>query len=500
MQPSSSLSHVAMRGLVGALAALCALAGGCMVGPNFQPADTKMPDGWVGPTDKMSAAADKQAVLVHWWTTFDDPMLASLVGRAVAANLDLKSAESRIRQARATRGIAFAGLFPTLTAGTSFDRSRSQGPVTTPKRNNPASNLYQIGLDASWEIDVFGGIRRGIEAADANVQASVEDRRDVLVTLAAEVALDYMDLRGFQQRVAIAQENLKAQRHSADLTHQRQKGGLVSALDVANADAQVASTAATIPLFEASAQQSIYSLSVLLAREPGTLMAELSPAGGIPPAPPEVPFALPSTLLRRRPDIRRSEAQVHAATANIGVAMADLFPKFNLGASAGFETSLFRTFMSWSSRFWSFGPSVNWTLFDGGRIVSNIEVQNAVQEQAVLTYRKTVLVALQDVENALIAYSKEQETYKSLVEAVAANRKAVDLSTQLYANGQTDFLSVLIAQQQLFLSQDALVSATLNLSTDLVALYKALGGGWEEEPPPDKPAKKEEKPAPPTKT
>jgi NodT family efflux transporter outer membrane factor (OMF) lipoprotein len=470
-----------------------------MVGPNFQSPDTQFPDGWVGPTDKMSAAAEKQAVLVHWWTTFEDPMLTSLVDRAVAANLDLKSAESRIRQARATRGIAFAALFPTVTVGTSFDRSRSPGPVTSPKVNNPANNLYQIGLDASWEIDVFGGIRRGIEAADATVQASVEDRRDVLVTLAAEVALDYMDLRGFQQRVAIAQENLKNQKHSADLTRQRKQGGLVGALDVANADAQVASTAAAIPLLEAAARQSIYSLSVLLAREPGALLAELSPAAGIPPTPPEVPIALPSSLLRRRPDIRRSEAQIHAATANIGVATADLFPKFNLVGSAGFESGLFRSFMSWGSRFWSFGPSISWTLFDGGRIFSNIEVQNAVQEQTVLTYRKTVLTALQDVENALIAYSKEQETHKALVEAVAANRRAVDFSTQLYANGLTDFLSVLIAQQQLFSSEDALVQATLNLSTDLVALYKALGGGWEEEPPPAKP-KQEEKPAAPAKT
>jgi len=498
LQPSSSLSNYAIRGLVCALVTLCVLAAGCMVGPNFQSPDTPVPDGWIGPTGQMSAAAEKQAALVHWWTTFEDPMLTSLVGRAVMANLDLKSAESRIRQARALRGIAFAGLFPTVTAGTSFSRSRSPGPAGS-KAVVPTNNLYQIGLDASWEIDVFGGIRRGIEAADANVQASVEDRRDVLVTLAAEVALDYMDLRGFQQRVAIAQENLKNQKHNADLTRQRQKGGFQSALDVAQADAQVASTAAVIPLLEASAQQSIYSLSVLMAREPGALVAELAPAAGIPATPPEVPIALPSSLLRRRPDIRRSEAQVHAATANIGVATADLFPKFNLVGSAGFESGLFRSFMSWSSRFWSFGPSISWTLFDGGRIFSNIEVQNAVQEQTVLTYRKTVLVALQDVENALIAYSKEQETYKSLVEAVAANRKAVDLSTKLYVEGETNFLSVLIAQQQLFSSQDALVQATLNLSTDLVALYKALGGGWEEEPPPAKPTK-EETPAAPAKT
>jgi NodT family efflux transporter outer membrane factor (OMF) lipoprotein len=431
----------------------------------------------------MTTSPEQQAALVHWWTTFQDSTLTALVERAVTSNLDLREAEARLRQARATRGIATAGLWPTVTATGSFARSRAAGQSasTTPVLEH---SLFQIGLDAAWEIDLFGGVRRDIEAADADVQAAVEDHRDVLVTLVAEVALNYVDLRGFQQEIAIAQQNLKAQKHSADLTQQRFRGGFVGALDVANADAQVATTAAQIPLLESAARQAIYSLGVLLGRPPAALLEELSPTSAIPATPPQVPITLPSDLLRRRPDIRRAEAQIHAATARIGVATADLFPRFSLTGSLGSQSNKLRSLLDWGNRGWSFGPSVNWTLFDGGRILSNIDVQKALQEQTVIAYQKTVLVALQDVENALIAYAKEQENRTALVDAVAANRKAVALATQLYTEGETDFLSVLIAQRSLYVSEDALVQSTRNVTTDLVALYKALGGGWEVPAPP----------------
>jgi len=476
------LAPYACLGIVG----LSLAAAGCMVGPDHVPPRPDVPAGWVGPTGRMSLAPEEQAKLVQWWTTFGDPTLNSLVERAVESNLDLREAAARLRQARAARGIAGADLWPTVTATGSFMRSFAGGAGLaggggfTGGAPTPHS-LFQVGLDATWEADVFGGIRRNIEAAQADVQAAIEDRRDVLVTLVAEVGLNYIDLRGFQQRIAIAQRNLTAQQHSADIARQRFQVGFVSALDVANADAQVATTTATIPLFESAARQTIYSLSVLLAREPGALVEELSPTAAIPPTPPEVPLALPSELLRRRPDIRRAEAQIHAATARVGVATADLFPKFSLTGTLGWQSNKLESLLNWNNRSWSFGPSGSWTLFDGGRIGSNIDVQKAIQEETLITYQKAVLTALQDVENALIAYAKVQENHKALVDAVAANRKAVDLSTKLYTAGQTDFLSVLIAQGSLFASEDALVQATQTLSTDLVALYKALGGGWEDE-------------------
>jgi NodT family efflux transporter outer membrane factor (OMF) lipoprotein len=343
-------------------------------------------------------------------------------------------------------------------------------------------NLFQVGLDAAWELDIFGGTRRDVEAAEADIRASVEDRRDVLVTLASEVAINYVQLRGYQQEILIAQSNLKAQQQSAGVVRKRFEGGFVSALDMANADAQVATTLSQIPVLETSAQQTIYNIGVLLGQEPASLLEELSPASSIPTTPPEVPTGLPSEMLRRRPDIRRAEAQIHAATARIGVATADLFPRFNLAGSLSVSADRVKS-MKWDSRSWSLGPSANWQIFNAERVSSNIEVQKALQQQAVLTYKKTVLTAIQDVENALVAYAKEQEHHKALIDAVTANRKAVEIATKLYVEGQTDFLSVLDAHRSLYSSEDALVQSTRNLSTDLIALYKALGGGWDSRTP-----------------
>jgi multidrug efflux system outer membrane protein len=344
------------------------------------------------------------------------------------------------------------------------------------------SNNYQAGFDAGWEIDIFGGVRRGIEAADADLQAAVETHRDVLVTLTAEVARNYIDLRAFQQRIAIARQNLKAQEHSAELTRQRFEGGFVSGLDVANAEAQVSTTASQIPLLEASARQTIYSLSVLLGREPAALIQQLSPASAIPTAPPSVPAGVPSELLRRRPDIRRTEAEIHAATARIGVATADLYPKFTIFGSVGVQASDLSSWFTWTSGLWSFGPSMSWRLFETGRIRSNIKEQEALQEQSLIVYRQTILAALQDVEDALVTAAKEEERREALVKAVGSNQKAVELATTLYTEGQTDFLNVLQAQRALYNSEDELAVSTQVLSTNLVALYKALGGGWEAEP------------------
>jgi multidrug efflux system outer membrane protein len=453
---------------------------GCLVGPDYRPPQVQVPAAWSGPTTAQPTPADLQD-LVHWWTTFNDPTLISLVDQAVRSNLDMKLAEARIRQARAARGIAVAGLGPSVNASGSVVHSYS--PITTSHRTQgDISNLYRTGLDAAWELDVFGGTRRSIEAADADIQTAVEDRRDVLVSLTAEVALNYIDLRTFQQQIAIARKNLEAQQHTAELTRKRFEAGFVGRLDVANADAQVATTASVIPLLESSARQAIYSLGILLGREPAALLEGLTPAATIPAAAAEAPVGLPADLLRRRPDIRRAEAQIHAATARIGVATADLFPRFALTGAIGFQSSQFSSWVDWVNRFWSFGPSASWQVFSSGAINSNIKVQEALQEQSLLAYQQTVLTALQDVENALIASAKEADHLRALAEAVAANRQAVQLSTQLYTQGEVDFLNVLDAQRSLFVSEDALVQSTGNISTDRVALYKALGGGWTDEP------------------
>jgi NodT family efflux transporter outer membrane factor (OMF) lipoprotein len=454
---------------------------GCAVGPDFERPETEMPAGWAGPTAAVGAQPGEstEASLAEWWTVFQDAPLTSLIERAVESNLDLKLAEARIREARAARGVAASAFGPTADASSSFRRSQATG-------NGPVANQYQVGFDAGWELDIFGGTRRAVEAADADLRAAEESRRDVLVTLTAEVARTYIELRAFQQQLDIAQRNLTAQERSAELTEKRFQGGFVSALDIANAKAQVATTTAQIPSLEASVRQTIYSLSVLVGREPAGLVQELSPTAVVPAAPPTVPVGVPSDLLRRRPDIRAAEAGIHATTARIGVATADLFPKVNLSGSIGWQAADMGSLFDAASRSWSLGPSVSWSLFQSGRIRSNIEMQKALEEQSFIAYQQTVLAALEEVENALIASEKEQERRTALVQALDANRKAVDLATQLYSQGQTDFLSVLDAQRSLYSSEDALAQSTRTVSTNLVALYKALGGGWAAELPAQK--------------
>ena len=495
------------------LAVLLAISG-CTVGPDYKPPQRKMPSGWgelaatTQPTTQPSAASSHPANLVSWWRTFNDPTLDHLVQRAIQFSPDLRSARARVRQARAQRGVVAADLFPTVNTLGSYNRSKGSknafggfsggsfgGPTSQPSTGGTSGNqsgafsafgfgveqdLYQVGFDASWEIDVFGGNRRALEAASADIQASVENQRDVYVSLLAEVAANYVQLRGFQREAAIARENLQSQRESLDLTRARVQAGLGTDLDVAQAQSQVATTEATIPTLETQARQAIHQLSILLGQDPMALAGELSTEQApIPAPPPQVPVGLPSDLLRRRADVRRAERQLAASTARVGVAVADLFPKFSLTGSLGLESSKFKTLWNADSNFWSIGPSISWPIFDAGRIWNNIQVQNALQEQAAIAYEQAVLVSLRDVEDALVAYDKEQTRRKSLESAVEANRRSFELATQLYEQGRQSFLNVLEAQRSLFLSEDALVQSDRTVSTNLIALYKALGGGWE---------------------
>ena len=477
---SERLNHV-----LALMVLLCIImVAACAVGPDFKSPDMPVPAEWAGPPP-LPAVTPAEKDLANWWTVFDDKMMQSLIQQAVESNLDLKLAEARVRQARAARGVAGSFLGPTVDAKASYQRSEaSVSPTTSTGRStgdtvSVTTDQYFAGFDAAWELDIFGGVRRGIEAADADLRATMEARRDVLVTLTAEVARNYIDLRAFQERISIARQNLEAQKHSAKLTRQRFEGGFASGLDVANAEAQVATTAALIPSLEASARQTIYNLSVLLGREPAALVQELAPELAVPIAPPSAPLGVPSELLRRRPDIRQAEAAVHAATARIGVAVADLYPRFMITGSVGVRSSELGSWLDWSSRLWNIGPSVSWRVFDMGRVRSDIAQREALQEQTLITFQKTVLTALQEVEDALISLDKEQERRKALADAVAFNRKAVDLSIKLYTEGQTDFLNVLQAQRSLFITEEALAQSTRTLSTNLVALYKALGGGWD---------------------
>ncbi|HEX4125086.1 MAG TPA: efflux transporter outer membrane subunit [Tepidisphaeraceae bacterium] len=475
------------------------LTTGCMVGPDFHPVSYSTPARFVNPgapsiqpTTRSSLTVSDPVQVIQWWRTFNDPTLDSLIDRAVVDNYDLRQATSRLREARAQVGLAASALYPQVNGDASYTRSGtgSGGVVTTTGRKgaivahttSTRSDFYVAGFDAAWELDVFGGLRRGVESADASLAAAVEDRRDVMVTLLAEVATDYVALRQFQREVDIARENLASDEHIEALTREKFGAGFAANLDVANAAAEVATTKAAIPILQTEAQQEIYSLSILLGEEPGALMQELSKSKPIPLTPPRVPIGLPSDLLRRRPDIRAAEADYHAATANVGVAVADLFPKFSLTGNLDDEGTRLKALGNWSSNVWQFGPSVSLPIFTGGQIRSNIEVQNALQQQALYTYDQIVLTALQDVDNALIAYANDQARRDALVDSVKYNRQALDLSTRLYNTGLGEFLNVLTAEQSLFSSEDALAQSQGTVATDLAALYKALGGGWQIDP------------------
>ena len=451
----------------------------CTVGPNYERPELAIPSAW---KEAQQKGIDTQsAELSRWWTAFNDPLLNSLVERAVKSNLDLRIAEGRIREARAARGFTAADLWPTVDVSGTYSQSRtSKNTLSSPSQGggNPERNLFETGFDAAWEIDIFGGARRKVEAADATLEASVEDRGDVSVTLLGDVAKSYIDLRGYQRRLVVARDNLKAQQETLDLTRVRFEAGLASDLDVAQAEARVNTTAAQIPALESSLKQAAYALDVLLGLQPAALWDELSKEMAIPRLPPEVLVGLPSDLLRRRPDIRRAERQLAAATAQIGAATADLFPKFSLTGAFGLQSVSASDWFTGGSRLWSIGPTIRWPIFDAGKIRANIEVRNAQQEQALHVYEKTVLTAFQDVETSLVNYSKEQVRYRSLINAVAATRRAVRTANELYLKGLIDFLNVLDAQRSLYSAENDLAQSEAAMASNMVSLYKALGGGW----------------------
>jgi NodT family efflux transporter outer membrane factor (OMF) lipoprotein len=454
-----------------------------MVGPNYHRPSATAPAQWGEPL--AGGETNAPVVSAAWWKNFNDPELDSLIEGAVHSNLDLQIAQARVREARAQSQETHANLWPTVDSSGSYVRaqeSRHQpvlGSLPVPANVPFENNVYQAGFDANWEIDVFGGQRRAVQASSAQLAATEYGRDEVLVTLLGDVARNYIELRGAQRELAITEDNLKAQEETLAIATDRFAHGLTGDLDVEQATTELKTTRAEVPVLETAIDTSIHRIGVLLGLEPEALLAELSEPASIPAAPPTVPAGLPSELLLRRPDVRQTERQLAAATANIGVATADLYPKFSLTGLAGAESISASDWFSGGSRFWSVGPTVTWRAFDAGRIRANIRVQNARQEQALAIYEETTLRAFEDVENSLVAYAKEQTRRQSLTEAVAASQKSLDLSQRLYTHGLTGFVNVLEAERSLYEAQDALVQSDRNVSVDVVALYKSLGGGWE---------------------
>ncbi|MEW6265158.1 MAG: efflux transporter outer membrane subunit [Thermodesulfobacteriota bacterium] len=464
--------------LIAALAGMVLLAG-CAVGPDYRFPDQPMPGQWKGPAaaDK-TGAVDPQA-LAEWWKSLNDPVLTRLVERAVADNLDLKKAWARVKEVKARRGVALADLAPTLSASGSTTTSQSSKATGSGQKRD----LISTGLDVSWEIDLFGGARRSIEAAQADYEAARENLNDVLVSLAAEMAANYVQLRTYQQRLAVARQNLEIQAETLQLTALRYETGLSSGLDLERAKYNLESTRSQVPSIEAKQEEAKNRLAVLLGEWPGSLDAELSRPSPIPQAELTMTIGLPAELLRRRPDLRQAERELAAQTARVGVAKAEMYPKLTLKGSLGWEALALEGLISPAHLATSLGASLLWKVFQAGAVRENIKVQNALQEQALFKYEAAVLTALEETENALMSLAREEERRRSLAEAARASEVAVGLALKQYEAGLVDFQSVLDTQKSQASFQDNLAESEGLMTQNLISLYKALGGGWPREEP-----------------
>ncbi len=458
----------------------------CAPPPTPSPPAPQVPARW---SELPRGAVSGSPAGIAWWRSFNDPELDSLVERAIKANLDLQLAEARVREARARQQAAAAAVWPAVDAAASATRERESANAPGPVRVGPggqiesrpgeAENLFRAGFDANWELDVFGGRRRAVEAAQAALEASAYDRGAVTLTLVAEVACNYIELRGLQQQIAVARASLAALRDLAELTRARDVAGMATELDLARSGAELQLASAGIPPLEAASKEALHSLGVLLAQPPGTLSEELESTGAIPASAAQLPVGMPSDLLRQRPDIRQAERLLAAATARKDAAAADLYPRFSLLGSAGLASASASDFFNHASTAWAIGPSMIWPIFRHGQIVATIEVRDAERQGALIAYRRAILNGFRDVENAIAKLTREQSRRNALGLAVGLNQRAVDLARSRYAGGLADFRDVLDNQLALFRAQRELAVSEAAVALDRVALYKALGGGWD---------------------
>ncbi|MGF6806626.1 NodT family efflux transporter outer membrane factor (OMF) lipoprotein [Paraburkholderia sp. Clong3] len=499
-------SNYSARAIVAALLTCVALTA-CTVGPNFERPQTATPQVFERTQTAQSPSRAVEAQFgPDWWTLFNDPVLNQLEKQLVDANLDVAAASARLLQSRAERRVAGAAEYPTLDGAASYNRERgSQNGIlsllgVTPTQSQPQSasgnaplgvaplpgsagspayNLYQAGFDASWEIDLWGHVRRSVEAASALSQASYEDRNAVLLRARAELARDYIELRDTQDLLQIARQNLDIANDVLKLTRVRAHEGVTTDLDVSNAAAQVENIESLIPTLESHCETTINAIGLLLGQEPGALRQTLAEPREVPVLPAQVPIGFPSELVQRRPDIREAEADLHAATATVGVAKADFYPRITLNGSAGFQSLQLSNLASWASGQFVVGPSITLPIFEGGRLKGTLQLREAQQQEAAIVYRQTVLRAWREVDDSLVTYDAEQRRRDRLATAVSMNERALAVARERYKAGALDYLDVLNVQRQLLEAQSNLQKSKATAATNLITLCKALGGGWE---------------------
>jgi NodT family efflux transporter outer membrane factor (OMF) lipoprotein len=465
---------------------LCALLlmnlSACTVGPDFHKPHTQQMADWSQPIKAAASQAVAENMDERWWEVFNDPKLAALTQRALTDNLDLKLASSRLQQSRAARQVITADRYPNTAATGSYGRKRNSGEgLNDPSGNNgdSAFSLWDAGFSASWELDFWGRVRREAEAADATLEIAENDRRGVLLSVLAETARDYIQLRGVQGTRAVTEQNLDVARHSLKLSQLRLADGVATDLDVAEAAAQVAAIESRLPALEQRQSQLINALSLLMGAPPHALSAELADDAPVPQTPSQIAIGLPSQLAERRPDIRQAEARLHAATANIGVAKGDFYPRITLSGNIGSQAMQLSDFGSWGSRAFGIGPQFSLPLFDGGRLRGVLNLREAQQQEAAVAYQQTVLRAWHEIDDQLSAYNTSQRRRDSLAEAVRQNQIALSTAQRQYVEGVVDFVNVLTVQGALLATQEQWVESSTGVSLAMVGLYKALGGGWE---------------------
>jgi multidrug efflux system outer membrane protein len=456
---------------------LAFFAVGCFrVGPEYRIPETAMPDSWTLASD--TDFDENSPVLEEWWQVFGDPFLTDLMKRADFNNIPLKQALARIEEARAIIQVAIAGYFPTINSLGSADKIHASSgfPVPTLSGKNLYNRLSVSIVDASWELDFWGKVTSEVESATANWQATIDDYHDALVSLYAEVAFTYYNIRTFQQQISNARLNVENQKQSSFLAQKKYEAELTSELDVAQAQLSLSTTESAVPKYEALLTASVNSLSVLIGEFPGPLQQEFAVTQNLPEGRPLIPVCIPANLLRQRPDIRAAERAYAAEFSLIGAVMADLYPQFNLTGMLGYlgEVDIFEI----SKSMWAYGIGYVWTLFDAGRIAGNIDAQIARAWQAKYVYEQTVLQAVEEVETAMTAYVKEMERMEKLRESVVSAQKSVDLVNYQYRVGLTGFFVVLVMQSSLFDQQELLIESEGLVVQHLIRIYKALGGGW----------------------
>lgn len=455
---------------------LTCLLTGCM--RNYEAPPVSMPVEYAeGKTFMVQAEGD----LRTWWEQFNDALLNSLIEEALNTNYDVRIAEAAVRESRAQYQVQSAPLWPQLNAVGAEERVRiSQTLTFSPFLGPPQQNFYAFGFDASWELDFFGKNRSARESAYFDYEASIENLRDIQVTMVSEVALQYVNIRSFQQRLKILRQLEKVRADLVDLNQANFEAGLVDNIALEQSRSQLEQTRAQIPVLETSLKQSLFSLAILLGRQPENIEKEFETSREIPKAVGLIPMGLPSDLLYRRPDLRMAEKQLYAAMANVKLAKADLFPSISLTGLFGYESSFAKQLFKWPSRTWSIGPGMNWPLFSGGRVLGNIKAMKAVQQQALLSYQKAIITALQDVESSLVAYANEELRQNHLSKALQDDKTSLELNTDLYKAGLSDFSPVLRTDELVLADEDNVLQSQQALMTNLISLYKALGGGWEE--------------------